>query len=123
MPQKRSKNSTEQKNKKIQKWKNPGKSGASTNPDRKLPGKSVNAKYSHMRDKSKIKLLRLYNEKPDMEKMHEQKLESAKIQPDRKWFGNIRTIDQKQLDKYKTEISDIKNNPYDFLLKKKKIDL
>ena len=76
-----------------------------------------------MREKSKIKLLKLYNEKPDLEKMREQKLESAKIQPDRKWFGNIRTIDQKQLDKFKTEISDIKTNPYDFLLKKKKIDL
>ena len=32
-----------------------------------------------MRDKSKIKLLKLYNEKPDLEKMREQKLESAKI--------------------------------------------
>ncbi len=71
MPQKRSKNSTEQKNKKIQKWKNPGKSGSSTNPDRKLPSKTLTAKFSHMRDKSKIKLLKLYNEKPDLEKMRE----------------------------------------------------
>lgn len=123
MPNKRSKNSTADKNKKIQKWKNPGKSGASTNPERKLTDKTKNARYTHMRDKSTIKLLNLYNEKPDLEKMREQKLESAKIQPDRKWFGNIRTIDQKSLDKYKTEINEIKNNPYDFLLKKKKIDL
>lgn len=43
--------------------------------------------------------------------------------PDWKWFGNIRTIDQKALDKYKSEISEIQKNPYDFLLKKKKIDL
>lgn len=123
MPNKRSKNSTIAKNKKIQKWKNPGKSGASTNPDRKVNEKTQKARFTHMRDKSTIKLLNLYNEKVDMEKMREQKLESAKIQPDWKWFGNIRTIDQKALDKYKAEINEIKTNPYDFLLKKKKIDL
>lgn len=39
MPRKRSKNNTEAKNKKIQKWKSKGKSGASTNPDRRLPEK------------------------------------------------------------------------------------
>jgi hypothetical protein len=70
MPQKRSKNSTEQKNKKIQKWKNPGKSGASTNPLRTVNDKTKNARYTHMRDKSTIKLLNLYNERPDYENMH-----------------------------------------------------
>lgn len=40
MPQKRSKNSTVNKNKKINKWRNPGKSGASTNEQRKLPEKA-----------------------------------------------------------------------------------
>lgn len=69
MPLKRSKTSTASKNKKIQKWKNPGKSGASTNPERKLADKTLKAKFTHMRDKSTIKLLNLYNEKPDMEKM------------------------------------------------------
>lgn len=29
----------------------------------------------------------------------------ARVEPDRKWFGNIRTIDQKDLDKYKTELA------------------
>ncbi len=71
MPLKRSKNNTIIKNKKIAKWRNPGKSGASTNPDRKLTEKTKNAKFTHMRDKSTIKLLNLYNEKPDIEKMHE----------------------------------------------------
>lgn len=37
--------------------------------------------------------------KPDMEKMHERPTEAARIDPNRMWFGNVRTIDQKQLEK------------------------
>ena len=40
------------------------KSNASTNPDRKVPGKVGN--NEHFRTKSKIRLLNLYNKKPDM---------------------------------------------------------
>ena len=105
MPQKRSKNSTEIKNKKITKWKNRGgKSGASTNPERRLPQKQL-GKGSLMRSKAKIKLLNLYNDKPDLEKMREEPDKPARIEPDRKWFGNIRTIDPKELDKYKSELA------------------
>lgn len=35
-----------------------------------------------MRDKAKIKLLNLYNDKPDMEKMRETKNEPVRVQPD-----------------------------------------
>ena len=36
----------------------------------------------------------MYREKPDYEKMRERPKDgSVRIQPDRKWFGNIRTID------------------------------
>lgn len=124
MPTKRSKTNTEQKNKKIQKWKNKNsKSGASTNPDRRLPKKQLNNPSSQMRDKGTIKLLNLYRQKPDIEKMHEQKVGPQRIEPDRKWFGNIRTIDQKELDKYKSELAVYQSNPYSYILKNKKIDL
>lgn len=76
-----------------------------------------------MRTKSKIKLLNLYREKPDFAKMKEQKIGAAKIHPDRKWFGNIRTIDQKDLDKYKADLAVYKKNPYSYILKNKKVDL
>lgn len=75
MPQKRSKSSTVTKNKKIEKWKKPGKSGASTNELRKLPDNAKKGGFTHMRDKAKIKLLNLYNDKPDLEKMREVKNE------------------------------------------------
>jgi hypothetical protein len=79
MPQKRSKNSTQVKNKKIAKWKKPGKSGASTNEDRKMPDKAKKGGFTHLRDKSTIKLLNMYNEKPDLEKMREVKNEPARV--------------------------------------------
>ncbi len=58
------------KNKKIEKWKKPGKSGASTNESRRLPENAKKGGFTHLRDKATIKLLNLYNDKPDIEKMH-----------------------------------------------------
>ncbi len=66
MPKKRSKASTERVNKNLQKRIHKGKSNASTNPDRKAPGREGGG---FMRKKSQIKLLNLYRDKPDIEKM------------------------------------------------------
>ena len=120
MPQKRSKTSLTSVNKNLQKRKNPGKSNASTNPDRFIKG--MNGVGTTYRTKSTIKLLNLYNDKPDLEKMREQKLKPARIEPDRKWFGNVRTVDPKALDKYRAELAEYKKDPYNFLLKNKKVD-
>jgi len=46
--------------------KKPSKSGASTNPDRKIPEKSK----GHMRSKSKINILNMYREKVDWYKKY-----------------------------------------------------
>ena len=120
MTKKRSKSNTAAINHMHDKWKNPGKSNSGTNPHRnieKISGAAVN------RSKSTIKLLNLYRQKPDMKKFHEKKLAPNRIEPDRKWFGNVRTIDQKELDKYKTELDQYQKDPYTFTLKKHKIDL
>lgn len=47
----------------------------------------------------------------------------ARIQPDRKWFGNIRTIDQKTLEKFRAEINEKSSNPNEFLIKTKKLPI
>lgn len=120
MPKKRSKSSTDKINHMLAKRAHPGRSNSGTNPYRnvdEIGGAAVN------RSKSTIKMLNLYRSKPDLNKMHEKKLEPNRIEPDRKWFGNVRTIDQKELDKYKTELEQQKNDPYTFALKKHKIDL
>ena len=53
----------------------------------------------------------MYKQKADIVKMREEKYTSQRIEPDRKWFGNIRTIKQKELDQYRAEIGVHKRNP------------
>ena len=50
----------------------------------------------------------MYNEKPDFDKMKKAPTDpnAGKIQPDRKWFGNVRTVDQKELDKYRRTLEE-----------------
>lgn len=74
-----------------------GHSNSSMNPDRKIKG-NTDGKNNSLRTKSTIKRLKMYNMKaPNKEKMHERPTEAARVDPNRKWFGNVRTIDQKAL--------------------------
>lgn len=51
--------------------------------------------------------------------MWEQAKTPARIDPNRKWFGNIRTIDQQQLDKLRQEMANRTHDPRSVLLKAK----
>ena len=58
------------------------------------------------RTKNTIKRLKMYDQKmPDMKKMHERPTVAPRIDPNRKWFGNVRTIDQKSLEKLRIEMT------------------
>lgn len=40
----------------------------------------------------------MYDQKmPDKKKMYERPNQAARVDPNRKWFGNVRTVDQKSL--------------------------
>ena len=69
------------------------KSKASTNPNR--PDPSGGKVGSMFRSKSTINRLNMYRSKPDMAKMKERPTDphAGRIEPDRKWFGNVRTAD------------------------------
>lgn len=69
------------------------KSMASTNPNR--PDPSRNKKGSMYRDRATINRLNMYTKKPDYKKMHEKNNDptAGRVEPDRKWFGNVRTAD------------------------------
>lgn len=54
--------------------------------------------------------------------MRKQKLKPVRIEPDRKWFGNVRTIDQKTMEKFNAEKLVQEKDPYSFLLRKRKLD-
>jgi nuclear GTP-binding protein len=64
----------------------------------------------------------MYNEKPNLQEMRKQKLKPVRIEPDRKWFGNIRTIDQKTMERFNAEKMVQEKDPYSFLLRKRKLD-
>jgi len=48
---------------------------------------------------------------------------SARIAPDRRWFGNTRTISQNELDKFRDEMSTKAADPYSVVLRRKKIPM
>lgn len=47
----------------------------------------------------------------------------ARIDPNRKWFGNVRTIDQEKLEKFRTELAKRVNDPRSVLIKAKTLPL
>lgn len=47
----------------------------------------------------------------------------ARIEPDAKWFGNTRTIDQKTLEKLRIELKEQVIDSYSFVLNKKKLPM
>ena len=46
---------------------------------------------------------------------------AARIQPDRRWFGNTRTIGQKQMEEFRTAIETKVKSPFDVVLRTSKV--
>ena len=47
----------------------------------------------------------------------------ARIQPDRRWFGNTRVIGQKELEQFREEITKKVNDPYQVVLHQTKLPM
>ena len=82
------------------------KSRAPTNPNRPIE----QGKESFYRTKAKIKLLNLYKSKPSEDRFKRPE-KPARIEPNRMWFGNVRTIDPKKLEQMRKEMD--KEKPHD----------
>lgn len=95
------------------------KSNSSNNPNRVIKGKKPHS----YRDKPTIKLLNLYNDKPDDEQRRKRPELPANIEPDRRWFGNTRTITQTELELFRKEVKEATADPYTMLLKKTKLPI
>lgn len=70
----------------------------------------------------------MYNEKPNLAKMKERPTDpqAGRIQPDRRWFGNVRTVDQKELENYRKKLEEQqvhKGSGVSVLVKNKKLPL
>lgn len=102
------------------------KSGASSNPNR--PDPSGGKKGSQFRTKATINRLNMYTAKPNQEKMKlaPKDPNAGKIQPDRRWFGNVRTVDQKELEHYRQKLEEQevkKGSGMSVLVRNKKLPL
>ena len=102
-------------------------------------GKGRDKVKAHMRSSEKINRLKLYTSKPIRNKKgtvvggnfmmgdragdREITGETGRIAPDRRWFGNTRVVDPKQLDAFRTEMTDKVADPYSVVLKRKKLPM
>ena len=103
------------------KFTNKSKSNAATNPDRKVKG-NTSGTGSSMRTKNTIKRLKMYNQRmPSIQKMHKRPQGSARVDPNRKWFGNVRTVDQKSLEKLRIQMAKKEEDPTKIFVKSKKL--
>uniref|UniRef100_H2YBI1 Nucleolar GTP-binding protein 2 n=1 Tax=Ciona savignyi TaxID=51511 RepID=H2YBI1_CIOSA len=110
------------------------KSASSSNPDRLKDG----GKGGHnARTQSTIKRLNMYkdfntwlprNRKGQVVKAaaYQSELSSgtrARVEPNRRWFGNTRVISQSSLQKFQTEIGKVIKDPYQVILKPSKLPM
>jgi nuclear GTP-binding protein len=94
-------------------------SNAINNPNRKIkPGSE-----GHYRTKATIKRLKMMEEKPDIEARWVRPDKPARIEPNRKWFGNVRTLGQKELENLRREKDNERHDTYSQMLKQRKIPL
>ena len=75
------------------------KSKAPTNPNRPVE----QGKENFYRTKGKIRLLNMYDQKPSKDRFKRPE-QPVRIEPDRKYFGNIHTISTKKLEQMQKEI-------------------
>lgn len=107
---------------------------SSTNPDRVAPGGGTGG--GHMRSRSTILRLKLYKSggkairSRDGRIVKPAPLQSrlpsgtvARIEPDRRWFGNTRVIDTAQLQAFRDGMAQAQRDPYALVLRQNKLPM
>lgn len=98
-------------------------SNASSKAGRTTPNGETRVKGSNFRSEGTIKRLHMYNSKPDVKRMKEQKLKPVRIQPDRRWFGNTRTIAQDKMQTFRETLTKGVEDPFSVVLKSSKLPM
>jgi len=84
-------------------------------------------KDSNQRTRATVRRLKMYRDKaPTKEaitKQYHTPTPSARIQPDKRWFGNTRVVGQQELQKFRAELGAKVKDPYSVLIKEKKLPL
>ncbi|XP_952005.1 nucleolar GTPase, putative [Theileria annulata] len=95
-------------------------STATTNPFRAPPKGLKEGQY---RTKGTIKRLNMYKQKPNFSKMNAKNLDPARINPDRRWFGNTRVLTQEQMTNFRNELGSVKDDPRTHIIKRSKLPM
>ncbi|KAJ0401104.1 hypothetical protein ATCC90586_001625 [Pythium insidiosum] len=112
------------------------KKASADNPHRQIPKRQ---KAANMRDKATINRLNMYRNSGAIRNKKgkivggtlmmknraggQEITGQARIQPDRRWFGNTRVIGQKELDKFRNEMSLKAADPYSVVLRSRKLPM
>ncbi|KAH6775285.1 GTP-binding family protein [Perilla frutescens var. hirtella] len=89
-------------------------------------GKSTNG-----RSAATVRRLKMYNTRPVRNAggkilkhdLQSKELPSTRIMPDRRWFGNTRVVNQKELEYFREELQTRLSNSYNVLLKERKLPM
>jgi len=84
--------------------------------------------FASMRSAATVKRLQMYRGKKVQDSATGKKVEplqrksaqqSTRVVPDRRWFGNTRTVGQAQLQRFREQVSEKRSDPYSILIKQK----
>lgn len=107
---------------------------ASTNPNRSVDAKAK-ASSSSLRSKATINRLNMYRSKVKRNKSGKivkgglavgetvREMKAARVQPDRRWFGNTRVVGQKELTEFREQMEATAADPYAVVLKRNKLPM
>ncbi|CAK9308919.1 unnamed protein product [Citrullus colocynthis] len=78
-----------------------------------------------------VRRLKMYNTRPKRDRkgkvlkheLQSKELPDTRIQPDRRWFGNTRVVNQKELEIFREELEKRMSNNYNVILKERKLPL
>ncbi|KAJ0044883.1 hypothetical protein Pint_04487 [Pistacia integerrima] len=81
------------------------------------------------RSASTVRRLKMYNTRPKRDRkgkvlkheLQSKDLPNTRIQPDRRWFGNTRVVNQKELEFFREELQSRMSSSYNVILREKKL--
>lgn len=86
---------------------------------------------SDSRSAATVRRLKMYKTRPKRDRkgkilkydLQSRELPSTRIQPDRRWFGNTRVVNQKELEFFREELANRMSSNYNVILKEKKLPM
>ncbi|KAL3508651.1 hypothetical protein ACH5RR_028052 [Cinchona calisaya] len=83
------------------------------------------------RSAATVRRLKMYNSRPQRDSkgkivkhdLQSKELPATRIQPDRRWFGNTRVVNQKELEFFREELQSRLSSNYNVILKERKLPL